>query len=39
MSKFCEYVDDDEVQKILTLSVPEAKKKRKKLSDDDSNGI
>ncbi|GES96438.1 hypothetical protein GLOIN_2v473602 [Rhizophagus clarus] len=34
---FREYVNDEEVQKILALSVPEDKKKRKKSSDDDSD--
>ncbi|CAB5312113.1 unnamed protein product [Rhizophagus irregularis] len=37
-SNFREYVDDDEVQEILALSVPEDnKKKRKELNKDDKN--
>ncbi|GBC30601.2 hypothetical protein RIR_jg31097.t1 [Rhizophagus irregularis DAOM 181602=DAOM 197198] len=34
---FREYVDNEEVQRILALSVPEDKKKCKKSSDDDNN--
>lgn len=37
---FHEYMNDEEVQNILNLSVPEDKKKRKELSKDDKdNGL